>query len=78
MTSVPVVPVACAAEKAWYLDRWDKFMIPRPFTRVVLGIGAPYEIPSDVALDAIEPHRVNVQEAVMSLMRECERQLAAD
>ncbi|MEM7431576.1 MAG: lysophospholipid acyltransferase family protein [Pseudomonadota bacterium] len=75
---VPVLPVACAAEKSWFLDRWDDFMIPRPFTRVVLGIGAPYAIPNDVALNDIEPHRANVQEAVMSLMRECEHRLADD
>ncbi len=75
---VPVLPVSCAAEKCWFLDRWDDFMIPKPFTRVVLGIGAPYEIPKGVALNDIEPHRVNVQEAVMSLMRECEHQLDKD
>lgn len=74
---VPIVPVACAAEKAWYLDRWDDFMIPKPFSRVVLGVGEPYEISRDTRLDDIEPHRLNVQQAVMSLMRECEDRLKA-
>lgn len=72
---VPVLPVACAAERAWYLDRWDDFMIPKPFSRVVLGVGEPYAIPREVRLDQIEPHRRNVQEAVMSLMRQCEDRL---
>lgn len=74
---VPVLPVACAAERAWYLDRWDDFMVPKPFSRVVLGIGAPYTISREVRLDNIEPHRLNVQEAVMSLMRQCEARLKA-
>jgi lysophospholipid acyltransferase (LPLAT)-like uncharacterized protein len=72
---VPVLPVACAAERAWYLDRWDNFMIPKPFSRVVLAIGAPYPIPPDTPLDKIEPHRLNIQLAVMSLMRESEARL---
>lgn len=72
---VPVVPIACAAERAWYLDRWDDFMIPKPFSRVVLAIGAPYAIPPDTPLDKIEPHRLNIQLAVMSLMRESEARL---
>ena len=76
--NVPVLPIACAADHAWYLDRWDDFMIPKPFARVVLAVGAPYTIPADVALDAIEPHRLNVQEAVMSLMRESEERLQTD
>lgn len=75
---VPVIPVACAAENAWFLKRWDNFMIPKPFSRVVVGVGEPVEIPPSVALDDIEPYRLNVQEAVMSLMRECEHRLKSD
>lgn len=74
---VPIVPVACAAEKAWYLDRWDEFMIPKPFSRVVVAVGAAYEIPPGTAVNALEPHRLNVQRAVMSLMEECEQSLRA-
>ena len=71
IAGVPIVPIACAADRAWYLKRWDNFMIPKPFARVAVAIGAPYAVPSDVALDAIEPHRLNVQQAVMSLMASC-------
>ncbi len=72
---VPILPVACAAERAWYLDRWDDFMIPKPFSRVVLAVGEPYTIPREVRLDDMEPHRLNVQDAVMSLVRQCEDRL---
>jgi len=71
IAGVPIIPMACAADRAWYLDRWDNFMIPKPFARVAVAIGAPYVVPSDVALDALEPHRLNVQQAVMSLMTSC-------
>lgn len=74
---VPVIPISCAAARAWHLNRWDNFMIPLPFSRVVLAIGEPYNIPNDVPLDEIEPHRLNVQEAVMSLMRQSEERLKA-
>lgn len=72
IADVPIIPVACAADRAWYLDRWDDFMIPKPFAQVIVGIGEPYAIPPRIPLDEIEPHRLNVQEAVRSLMRECE------
>jgi lysophospholipid acyltransferase (LPLAT)-like uncharacterized protein len=76
--NVPLVPIACAAERAWYLDRWDAFMVPKPFSRVVVAIGKPYSIPPGTPLDALEPHRLNVQRAVMSLMQECENRLKSD
>lgn len=72
---VPIVPLACAAESAWYLNRWDRFMVPKPFSRVVIAVGEPYAIPPGTPLDGLEPHRLNVQRAVMSLMQECEHRL---
>lgn len=75
---IPVLPVACAAAWSWEMDRWDDFMIPLPFSRVVYAIGEPYSIAADVPLDAMEPHRLNVQEAVMSLMRQCENRLQSN
>ncbi|MGI9234721.1 MAG: lysophospholipid acyltransferase family protein [Woeseiaceae bacterium] len=75
IAAVPILPIACAAERAWYLDRWDNFMVPKPFSRVVLAIGAPCPIPADLPLDQLEPQRQVVQEAVMSLMRESEQVL---
>lgn len=75
IAGVPVIPVACAAERAWYLNRWDDFMIPKPFSRVVLAVGEPYTIPADAPLDQLESHRLAVQDAVRSLMRQSEHTL---
>ena len=74
---VPIVPIACAAEKAWYLDRWDAFMVPKPFSRVVVAVGEPYEIPAGTPANDLEAHRLNVQRSVMSLMQNCEDSLRA-
>ena len=75
---MPIVPIACAADRAWYLNRWDDFMIPKPFARVVVAVGEPYLVSRDVKLDEIESHRVNVQRRVMSLMEQCEQALDSD
>ncbi len=78
IAGVPIIPIGCAAERAWYLNRWDDFMIPKPFSRVVIAIGEPVPVPRDIALDNLEPVRERVQGAVMSLMRDSEDALKAD
>ena len=78
VAGVPIIPIGCAADRAWYLRRWDDFMIPKPFARVAIAIGEPVPVPREIALDALEPVRVNVQEAVMSLMRDSEQALETD
>ena len=75
IAGVPIVPVACAADRAWHMNTWDGFIIPKPFARVVIAIGEPYPISKDVPLDQIETHRLHVQQTVMSLTRECEDSL---
>lgn len=72
VAGVPIIPIGCATNRAWHLNRWDDFMIPKPFARIVLAIGEPYTLPKDTPLDKLEPHRLFVQEAVMSLMSDSE------
>ena len=66
---VPLVPVGCAADRAWYLNRWDNFMIPKPFARVAYAIGEPLTVPRDAPLGAIEKYRQRMEDATNSLVR---------
>ena len=75
IAGVPIIPIACAADRAWYLHRWDRFMVPKPFARLAVAVGAPYSIPPNTPIDQLEAHRVHVQAAVMSLMEDCEHVL---
>jgi lysophospholipid acyltransferase (LPLAT)-like uncharacterized protein len=36
----PIVPMAYAASRAWKIQ-WDRFVIPKPLSRVVIAIGEP-------------------------------------
>jgi lysophospholipid acyltransferase (LPLAT)-like uncharacterized protein len=38
-TDAVIVPFYVSAEKAWYFNSWDRFMLPKPFSRVVLRFG---------------------------------------
>jgi len=77
IAGVPILPVGCAADRAWYLNRWDDFMVPKPFARIVIAIGEPIPVPREIPLDKLEPVRANVQATVMSLMEESEKALQA-
>jgi lysophospholipid acyltransferase (LPLAT)-like uncharacterized protein len=42
--------VGCAAPRAWEFGTWDRFIIPRPFSRVAVRLGPPLWV--DRAMDA--------------------------
>jgi len=39
MTNAPVYPVFALPEKTWRLNSWDRFMIPQPFSRIIVRFG---------------------------------------
>jgi len=44
MSGRAILPLAYAASRAW-LIKWDKFVIPMPFARIVIAIGEPCYVP---------------------------------
>jgi lysophospholipid acyltransferase (LPLAT)-like uncharacterized protein len=49
LTGAPVVPVAVGVSSAWYMNSWDRFMVPRPLARIVIEYGEPVYVPRDAA-----------------------------
>jgi lysophospholipid acyltransferase (LPLAT)-like uncharacterized protein len=46
-----IVPVHALADRAWRLDSWDRFLIPKPGARVTVAYGRPFEVsPGDDGL----------------------------
>ncbi len=53
-----VLPLAAHADRAWRLNSWDRFMIPRPFARVTLAYGDPVRLPDDARAAAADTPRL--------------------
>ncbi len=71
----PMVPLACAADRAWYLNRWDRFMIPKPFARVVLAVGDPVDIPRNTPMEQLGKYGLQMQQAINALTETSEKAL---
>lgn len=41
LTGVPLIPVTAGARDAWWFGGWDRFLVPKPFSRVHLVYGEP-------------------------------------
>ena len=58
MSGRPILPMAFAASRAWRI-KWDKFVIPWPFSRIAIAIGPPCQVPR--VTDAAALARLQVQ-----------------
>ncbi len=41
----PILPVAFCAQRCWRVGSWDRFIIPKPFSRAVFVYGEPIGVP---------------------------------
>jgi hypothetical protein len=44
---VPIVPVTVSASRAWRLNTWDRFLIPKPFARITIRYGGPHMVAAE-------------------------------
>jgi len=60
MSGRPMLPMAYAASRA-SLVKWDKFVIPWPFCRIVVAIGPPQYVPRVSDAAALEKLQANME-----------------
>jgi lysophospholipid acyltransferase (LPLAT)-like uncharacterized protein len=62
----PIVPLAYAASRAWRI-KWDKFVIPWPFSRIVIAVGTPRYVPKGTDAAAVERLQGELAEELKTL-----------
>ncbi|MCK5594765.1 lysophospholipid acyltransferase family protein [bacterium] len=45
----PIVPITFSSSRSTRLNSWDRFVLPRPFTKAVVTFGLPIYVPSDAS-----------------------------
>jgi lysophospholipid acyltransferase (LPLAT)-like uncharacterized protein len=68
-----VVPLGVAAHSAWRLPTWDRYLIPKPFTRVHMHIGPPLTVPPHIPRDEMPRWQRFIDQAIDRAEAEAER-----
>jgi lysophospholipid acyltransferase (LPLAT)-like uncharacterized protein len=68
-SGVPLSMFHIALDRAWVLNTWDRLIIPKPFSRVLLRFGKLVPVPADATDEDIERYTTELQ---ASLDRVCE------
>ena len=64
-------------QKAWMLRSWDRFLIPKPFSRVAISWGRDIEVPQTDDPLVIEAKRLEVEAALERARLNAERHFAS-
>ncbi|MGH9344180.1 MAG: lysophospholipid acyltransferase family protein [Terriglobia bacterium] len=64
MSGAPIGAFHLQPEHAWTMRSWDRFLIPKPFTRIVVSWARWTRVPADFAAEDFEPKREELNAAI--------------
>ena len=67
-TGARVLPMNMEYSSCWRVKSWDRFIVPRPFSKVRVIIGEPEQVRLTSTPEEFEAERVRLQNAMMSLV----------
>jgi lysophospholipid acyltransferase (LPLAT)-like uncharacterized protein len=64
LTGAPIGAFHLEPERAWTLNSWDRFLIPKPFTRIVVSWAQWTRVPVDLPAEQFETKREELNVAI--------------
>jgi len=64
MTGAPIGAFHLEPEHAWTINSWDRFLVPMPFTRIVVSWGPWTRVPADLPAGELEAKREELNAAI--------------
>jgi len=65
----PMIPLSYAASHAWKI-KWDRFVIPVPFSRIVIVVGEPVYVPKGLDAAGLERIQLDMERRLQILFGE--------
>ena len=69
-SGAPIVPLHMEYSSCWRLKSWDRFCVPRPFSKVRFILGAALHVETTTDAEQFQAEQLRLQEAMMSLVEQ--------
>lgn len=66
-TGAPIIPMVYAASSYFFINSWDKTIIPKPFAHVDFFYGEPLFVPTKLKPEELEKYRLLLEQRLNSL-----------
>jgi lysophospholipid acyltransferase (LPLAT)-like uncharacterized protein len=66
-SGAPILPVIMSAQRRWIFNSWDRFMVPKPFSKIFVHFAPSISVPRRLDADAFEALRQDVEKQIKEL-----------
>ncbi|NLD37729.1 MAG: lysophospholipid acyltransferase family protein [Desulfatiglans sp.] len=74
----PLMPVMWGTDRCWVLNSWDRFIIPKPFAKIVYCHTEPILVPESASDEDLEMYRKQLEESLNMAAKWCDEQLGEE
>lgn len=64
---VPIVPYVPIPARCWTFRSWDRFRLPKPFSRIDVYYGPPYAVPPATTFEQFAGHQAEIGRRLMAM-----------
>ena len=68
-SGAPIMPVYVSISRAWVLHSWDRCLVPKPFSKIVIRWDRPTAIPKEMDEQVFEEIRLGVEKQMLENQR---------
>jgi len=72
MTGSPVLPIAASTSSYWQFKSWDRFRVPRPFSKAIVTVGTPFYVPVDATDEQMQRLCEQFKSELQTLQDRCD------
>ncbi len=65
MSGAPIIPVCFSAKRAWFQERWDRYLLAPPFNKLTVRVGEPVFVPKKCSAEDFEQIRKNLEDVMV-------------
>jgi lysophospholipid acyltransferase (LPLAT)-like uncharacterized protein len=77
-SGVPLMPIMWGTDRCWVFNSWDRFIIPKPFARIIYCHSAPIWVPLSAEGDELEGYLQQLEDSLNQAATWCDTQLGEE
>lgn len=70
MTGAPIIPVCYSSSRAWFQNRWDRYLVALPFSTITCRVEKPVFIDSKISAEDFEKKRKEIEDLMVKRVHE--------
>lgn len=70
MTGAPIIPVCYSCSHSWFQNRWDRYLVALPFSKITCKLADPVFVDSKISQEDFEKLRKRIEDIMVKQVRE--------